>query len=79
YDVSNRQSYDALKQWYKKIEHQVDKYNFKIVIGNKVDVHEARGCSTSLLSTICLSIGWAFLEASAKTSLHITDVISLVV
>ncbi|KAF8980934.1 small GTPase superfamily, partial [Cyathus striatus] len=77
YDVSNRQSYDALKQWYKKIEHQVDKYNFKIVIGNKVD--GLRQVTTAEGQQFASSIGWAFLEASAKTSLHITDVISLVV
>lgn len=37
YDVSNRESFDALPRWYSELETYVSSSVVKIVVGNKVD------------------------------------------
>ena len=37
YDVSNRESFDALPRWYSELEAYVSDSVVKIVVGNKVD------------------------------------------
>jgi GTPase SAR1 family protein len=41
YDVSNKESFDALPRWYSELETYVSESVVKIVVGNKVDKVES--------------------------------------
>jgi Ras-related protein Rab-18 len=42
YDVSNKESFDALPRWFSELETYVTTDVVKIIVGNKVD--KARSC-----------------------------------
>ena len=46
YDVSNRETFEALPRWYSELETYVSESVVKIIVGNKVD--KVRGFSPPL-------------------------------
>lgn len=51
YDVSNRESFDALPRWFSELETYVSSSVVKIIVGNKVD----KVCLSSSLPVFCFS------------------------
>lgn len=77
YDISNRTSFECLRGWYDGICENVSKPTKKFpgfVIANKTDLESIREVDSSEGRVFADSIGWPFIEGSAKTGENIRDV-----
>jgi len=79
YDVSNRESFEALPRWYSELETYVSSSVVKIVVGNKVDKEFSRQVSTSEGQAFATRMSSLFIEASAKTSIGVREAFQEVV
>ncbi|KAJ7577959.1 ras-domain-containing protein [Mycena floridula] len=79
YDVSSRESFDALPRWFSELETYVSDSVVKILVGNKVDKEFSRQVPTSVGAEFAKSMDSLFLETSAKTSVGVKEVFSEVV
>jgi len=79
YDVSNRESFEALPRWYSELETYVSSSVVKIVVGNKVDKEFSRQVSTSEGQAFATRMSSLFIEASAKTSVGVREAFQEVV
>ncbi|KAG5635978.1 hypothetical protein H0H81_009482 [Sphagnurus paluster] len=73
YDVSNRESFDALPRWYSELETYVSDDVVKILVGNKVDKEFSRQVPTSEGQAFATRMSSLFLETSAKTSVGVNE------
>jgi hypothetical protein len=62
YDVSNRETFEALPRWYSELETYVSESVVKIIVGNKVD---KVGCSPPP-SRLLLNTGAGVLSTSTN-------------
>ncbi|KAF7293247.1 hypothetical protein HMN09_01202900 [Mycena chlorophos] len=74
YDVSNRESFDALPRWYSELETYVSDKVVKIVVGNKLDKEFSRQVSTAEGEAFATRMNSLFVEASAKTAANVKEV-----
>ncbi|KAJ6510555.1 ras-domain-containing protein [Mycena sanguinolenta] len=79
YDVSNRDSFDALPRWYSELETYVSDKVVKILVGNKVDKEFSRQVPTSEAEAFAKRMDSLFVEASAKTSVGVKEAFTEVV
>ncbi|KIY44627.1 ras-domain-containing protein [Fistulina hepatica ATCC 64428] len=79
YDVSNRESFDALPRWYTELETYVGDGVVKILVGNKVDKEYSRQVPTSEGSAFAAQMSSMFIEASAKTSVGVKETFTRVI
>ncbi|KXN91537.1 Ras-related protein Rab-18 [Leucoagaricus sp. SymC.cos] len=82
YDVSNRETFDALPRWYSELETYVSSSVVKILVGNKVDkpLQEfSRQVTAAEGQQFAQRMNSLFLEASAKTAVGVTEVFTGVV
>ncbi|KAJ6491575.1 ras-domain-containing protein [Mycena vulgaris] len=79
YDVSNRESFDALPRWYSELETYVSDKVVKILVGNKVDKEFSRQVPTSEAQAFATRMDSLFVEASAKTSVGVKEAFTDVV
>ncbi|KAN0133440.1 ras domain containing protein [Lactarius tabidus] len=79
YDVSNRESFEALPRWLEELENYVPPEVVKIVVGNKLDKEYSRQVPTEEGAAFALRTGCLFVEASAKTAVGVTEAFSDVV
>ncbi|KAG5641005.1 hypothetical protein DXG03_006388 [Asterophora parasitica] len=79
YDVSNRESFEALPRWYSELETYVSSSVVKILVGNKVDKEFSRQVSTAEGETFAKRMSSLFIEASAKTSIGVNEAFQEVV
>ncbi|KAF8063388.1 ras-domain-containing protein [Lyophyllum atratum] len=79
YDVSNRESFDALPRWYSELETYVSSSVVKILVGNKVDKEFSRQVSTAEGEAFAKRMSSLFIEASAKTSVNVNEAFQEVV
>ncbi|KAG6907012.1 hypothetical protein DXG01_010915 [Tephrocybe rancida] len=73
YDVSNRESFDALPRWYSELETYVSSSVVKIVVGNKVDKEFSRQVSADEGQAFAKRMNSLFIEASAKTAIGVNE------
>ncbi|KAI5998508.1 P-loop containing nucleoside triphosphate hydrolase protein [Pisolithus orientalis] len=73
YSISDRTSFDALPGWLADINHHAPSTTPKIIVGNKLDQVD-RKVPTSDGESYAAQIGALFREASAKTSMNVTEV-----
>ncbi|THH13130.1 hypothetical protein EW146_g7048 [Bondarzewia mesenterica] len=73
YDVSSRESFDALPRWYSELETYVSESVVKIVVGNKLDKEYSRQVPTAEAEAFAQRMNSLFVEASAKTSVGVRD------
>lgn len=73
YDVSNRETFDALPRWYSELETYVSESVVKIVVGNKLDKEYTRQVPTAEAEAFANRMGSLFIEASAKTSVGVRE------
>jgi len=71
YDVSNRESFEALPRWLSEVETYVNASVVKILVGNKVDKEYSRAVSEDEGRKFAERMGTLFVEASAKTSVGV--------
>mmetsp|Transcript_1640 Transcript_1640/g.2274 ORF Transcript_1640/g.2274 Transcript_1640/m.2274 type:complete len:153 (+) Transcript_1640:140-598(+) len=71
YDVTNRKSFDAIRNWIAQIEVHSDVNVFKVLIGNKCDYEDKRVVSLSEGELLAKEYGIKFFETSAKQNLNV--------
>lgn len=71
YDVSNRESFDAVNHWFSEVDKLAASEVCKLLIGNKSDLSAQRTVSESEGRALASSLGIPFLETSAKNSLNV--------
>ncbi|KAI0272817.1 ras-domain-containing protein [Russula aff. rugulosa BPL654] len=79
YDVSNRESFEALPRWLEELENYVPPEVVKIVVGNKLDKEYSRQVPTSEGAAFAARTGCLFVEASATTAEGVTEAFNDVV
>ncbi|KAI0262119.1 putative ras-related protein rab-18 [Gloeopeniophorella convolvens] len=79
YDVSSRESFEALPRWLDELETYVPPEVVKIVVGNKLDKEYSRQVPTAEAAAFAERTGCLFVEASAKTAVGVTEAFSDVV
>ncbi|KAG8988443.1 hypothetical protein FRB94_000699 [Tulasnella sp. JGI-2019a] len=79
YDVSNRESFEALPRWLSEVETYVNAAVVKILVGNKVDKEFSRAVSEDEGAKFAERMGTLFVEASAKTSVGVHEAFQEVV
>ncbi|KAK7028317.1 ras family-domain-containing protein [Favolaschia claudopus] len=79
YDVSNRESFDALPRWYSELETYVSDKVVKILVGNKVDKEFSRQVPTAEAEAFAGRMNSLFVETSAKTSVGVKEAFTEVV
>jgi small GTP-binding protein len=77
YDISDRDSFDALPGWFDGMALALNKARRElapgILIGNKTDVTQARSVTPEEGKEFANSIGWNFIETSAKTGENVDE------
>ncbi|KAJ3887001.1 ras family-domain-containing protein [Lentinula edodes] len=76
YDVSSRESFDALPRWYSELETYVSDSVVKILVGNK---EFSRQVPTAEASAFAERMNSLFIEASAKMSVNVKETFQEVV
>jgi Ras-related protein Rab-1A len=71
YDVTDRDSFDNVRQWMHEIERFANPGVNKILVGNKCDMEELRKVSTDEGSELARHFEIPFLETSAKNSINV--------
>lgn len=66
YDISNRETFDALGTWFTELETFANQNVIKYIIGNKTDKESSRTVTTTEARNFALSKGCLFTEVSAK-------------
>ena len=67
YDITNRRTFDNVKNWVDIIKEEVSEKVTVILVGNKIDSNENRKVSTEEGQGIANEYGLQFYETSAKT------------
>ncbi|KAG8951465.1 Ras- protein Rab-18A [Tulasnella sp. 424] len=79
YDVSNRESFEALPKWFTELETYVSPSVVKILVGNKVDKEFSRAVSEDEGRKFAERMDTLFVEASAKSNIGVQDAFKEVV
>ncbi|KPU73310.1 uncharacterized protein Dana_GF26548 [Drosophila ananassae] len=73
YDIHDRESYDAAKQWVVKLKARQYPWIVLALVGNKMDVPKDRVISTEEAKHYAQENGLLFSETSAKADINITE------
>jgi len=71
YDVSNRETFEALPRWFSELETYVSPSVVKILVGNKLDKEYSRAVTEDEGREFAEKMGTLFIEASAKTKVGV--------
>ncbi|KAL1741413.1 ras-domain-containing protein [Schizophyllum fasciatum] len=74
YDVTNRESFEALPRWLAELDTYVPAGAAKVLVGNKVDKAAAREIPPAEGAALAARAGALFVEASAKTAEGVREV-----
>eukprot|EP01084_Bolivina_argentea_P075887 137524_1 len=78
YDVTNGQSFEGLKFWLKRIEDYGSDTAIRFIVGTKIDLENKRIISYNEGKQFALSMGYRFLEVSAKSGRNINQIFTTV-
>ena len=72
YDVTNRDSFENLKNWLKEVNlYSTYPDAIKLLVGNKIDLSQKRQVSHEMGELFASQNGMLFIEASAKTRIGV--------
>ncbi|KAI4521257.1 hypothetical protein K523DRAFT_238748 [Schizophyllum commune Tattone D] len=74
YDVCDRESFEALRQWYTDVETRAPSDTVKILVANKVDKSEGRQVSRDEGAAYATQMKSLYVQASAKTAEGVKEV-----
>jgi len=77
YDITNRESFDAVREWNSEVQERSQPYTGLqciMLIGNKTDRTNERQVLTSEGENLASELGVKFFEASAKTGENVKDI-----
>jgi small GTP-binding protein len=72
FDVTRKPTYENIKNWHKEITEATPTITL-ILVGNKIDLVEAKQVSTEEGQALANELGLSYLETSAKTGENIND------
>jgi small GTP-binding protein len=82
YDITNRESFEALSGWLDGMRIALNRKDNEpatgIVLGNKADIHDHRLVSEEEGERYAESLGWTFIETSAKSGLNVEETFQLI-
>ncbi|PVF94066.1 putative ras-related protein rab-18 [Serendipita vermifera] len=73
YDISNRETFDALPRWFTELETYVSPSVVKMLVGNKLDKEFSRAVTEDEGKKFADRMGCLFVEASAKTNIGVRE------
>lgn len=73
YDVTNKESFDNVRQWMQEIEKFASENVNKLLIGNKSDLEEQREVTYDQGQELAKKFDIPFLEVSAKNAIHVDE------
>lgn len=79
YDISRRQTFDSIGRWLNELHTHSDMNVVSILVGNKLDLKDAREVSTDEGKLLAESEGLFFMETSALDSSNVTAAFETVV
>ncbi len=71
YDVTDKQSFDNVKQWLNEIDRYANENVNKLLVGNKSDLTEKKVVDYQTAKAFADEIGIPFLETSAKNATNV--------
>ncbi|KAG8831220.1 hypothetical protein FRC18_006948 [Serendipita sp. 400] len=74
YDISNRETFEALPRWFSELDTYVAPAVVKMLVGNKLDKEFSRAVTEDEGRKFAERTGCLFVEASAKTNVGVRDV-----
>ncbi|KAL0476543.1 Ras-related protein Rab [Acrasis kona] len=79
YDVTKRSTFENVKRWLKDVKEHADENVVAIIVGNKIDLAQARIVSTEEGKELAERQGVAFIETSALSATNIEEAFRSVV
>lgn len=79
YDISDRESFENLQKWLEEIKTHASSEASMVIVGNKSDLHGARQVSYDEGQQFASSLGFSFIEASAKDSSSLEEAFTTLV
>ncbi|CAI2371937.1 unnamed protein product [Moneuplotes crassus] len=79
YDITNKESFEALDLWLQKLKEHGDDQIITMVLGNKQDIEEERAVSESEGAAFARDNNAAFFEVSAQTGHNVGDAIETLI
>ncbi|XP_026454807.1 ras-related protein RABD1-like isoform X2 [Papaver somniferum] len=76
YDVTEKESFDNVKQWLSEIDRYANDTVCKLLVGNKCDLVEEKVVETETAKAFAEKLGISFLETSAKDSINVEQIFS---
>ena len=73
YDVTDRETFDNVKQWMNEIERFANDNVCKVLVGNKVDLVEKRQVSKQDGEDLAKQYDIPYIETSAKSNISVED------
>ncbi len=82
YDISDRESFDAMPGWFNGMAIALNRAHKElapgILIGNKTDMDSVRAVTTKEGKEYADTIGWNFIETSAKSGINVEEIFTSV-
>lgn len=75
YDLTHRDTYNAIKNWNKELEKNTQDVILKILVGNKSDLYEKREMVEREMEEYAESIDAKYYETSAKSGIKIEEIL----
>ena len=73
YDVTDRRSFESIRNWISQIQQHADVHVNKILVGNKCDMTDEKVVSTQEGMDLANEFGIPFAEVSAKNDIKVDD------
>ena len=73
YDITDRNSFESMRNWLEQIEQHADCHVMKVLVGNKCDLSSGRKVDTAEGEALANEFGMKFYETSAQTGVNVTD------
>jgi Ras-related protein Rab-8A len=71
YDVTDRRSFESIRNWISQIQQHADVHVNKILVGNKCDMLDEKVVSTEEGQKLATEFGMEFWETSAKNDVNV--------
>ena len=73
YDVTDRRSFESIRNWISQINQHADVHVNKILVGNKCDMIDEKVVSTQEAQALAQEFNMPFFECSAKNDVRVED------
>jgi Ras-related protein Rab-8A len=73
YDVTDRRSFESIRNWISQIQQHADVHVNKILVGNKCDMLDEKVVSTEEGEKLAKEFGIQFWECSAKNDINVEE------